>query len=136
QPINPGRPIDAKAQAVHGITFEMLTKEPEWEVVAPKLQRVISASEIIVAHNGLGFDMPFVTHELKRAGLEVPEKKVVDTCVDGRWATPLGKIPNLRELCFACNVEYDPDSAHAAEYDVDVMMKCFFHGYKKGFFRV
>lgn len=56
--------------------------------------------------------------------------------VQGRWATPMGKYPSLKELCFACDVPYDPEKAHGAEYDVDMMMQSFLFGYKLGFFKV
>lgn len=136
QRINPERSIDPGAQAVHGITFEMLTGCPTWEEVAPKLVKVFRATSLIVAHNGDGFDMPFVGGELLRVGQPVPDVSCYDTMLNGRWATPLGKVPSLKELCFACGVEYDPAKAHAADYDVDVMMESFFIGLNKGFFQI
>lgn len=136
QRINPGRSIDPAAQAVHGISFEMLESSPRWEIVAPQVAKVMSKCDIIVAHNGDGFDLPFVANELLRVGIAVPDVRTVDTMLQGTWATPLGKLPNLRELCFACGVDYDPSKAHAAMYDVDVMMESFFIGLKDGFFTI
>lgn len=140
QRINPQRPIEAKAQAVHGITFEELAKEPVFETVAPKLSKILSVVSttggVFIAHNGEGFDIPFIRGELIRVGQAAPEVKVVDTMLQGRWATPYGKLPNLGELCFACGVEYDPTKAHAADYDVEVMMRCFFSAYRLGFFKI
>ena len=132
--INPQRSIDPGAQAVHGISFEEVAMCPTWDVIAPELARVIEACGYLVAHNGAGFDMPFVGFELMRVGQPVPNKPCVDTMLEGRWATPSGKVPNLGELCFACGVEYDKGAAHAAEYDVQVMMSCYFAGLKGGFF--
>lgn len=136
QRINPGRSIDPAAQAVHGISFEMVEACPRWEAVAPKVVKVMSACDIIVAHNGDEFDLPFVGNELLRVGQSVPSVLTVDTMVKGTWATPLGKMPSLRELCFACGVVYDESKAHAALYDVDVMMQCFFFALNKGFYRL
>ena len=59
---------------------------------------------------------------------------IIDTMIQGRWATPDGAVPNLEALCFACNVEYDRNKAHGATYDVSVMMACFFKQYERGFF--
>jgi DNA polymerase-3 subunit epsilon len=132
--VNPQRPIDPGAQAVHGITFEALSGEATFDVVAPMLSRVLQNSVAIVAHNGVGFDIPFVNSELARVGQRVCEAPCVDTMLQARWATPLGKLPRLGELCFACGVEYDLTLAHGAEYDVKVMMDCFFMGFRKGFF--
>jgi len=134
QRINPQRSIDPGAQAVHGISFDMVSDCPIWEEVAPKLVKVMQKSQIIIAHNGEWFDLPFIAGELLRIGVAVPNVASFDTMLYGRWATPMGKLPNLRELCFACGVEYDTEKAHAADYDVDVMMQSFFHGYSKGFF--
>lgn len=135
QRINPQRSIDPGAQAVHGITFDMLTGCPTWEEVAPKVAKIMRASHLLVAHNGQGFDLPFIAGELLRIGVGIPNVPCFDTMLEGRWATPMGKVPNLGELCFACGVDYDKALAHAADYDVQVMMDCFFLGYDRGFFK-
>lgn len=133
--INPQRSIDPDAQEVHGISFDMLADQPLWADVAPKVASVLGKCKYVVAHNGDDFDLPFVYAELLRAGVPYPtELGLIDTMLQGRWATPDGAVPNLGALCFACGVEYDPSKAHGALYDVDVMMSCFFSQYKRGFF--
>lgn len=140
QRFNPLRSIEAKAQEVHKITREELLKEPIFDAIAPKVSKVLemtkSAGGFVVAHNGVGFDMPFIRAELKRVGQSCVDIPVVDTMLQARWATPYGKLPNLGELCFACDVEYDPEKAHASEYDADRMMQSFFHAYSLGFFKI
>lgn len=137
QRINPQRSIDPAAQAVHGISFDMVSDCPTWEEVAPKVVKIMQKTDAIVAHNGIGFDLPFLARELMRIGQPIPSvKDIIDTMVEGRWATGMGKLPNLGELCFSCGVDYDKALAHAADYDVDVMMKCFFHARRKGFFTI
>jgi DNA polymerase-3 subunit epsilon len=134
---NPGRPIDPKALAVHGITFDMLSHLPLLEDDATGIdliQRVLSKSDVVVAHNGEDFDVPFLEQEFRRIGKPLPAIHLVDTMKQGRWATPLGKVPNLGELCFACDVPYEPEKAHAADYDVDCMMNSFFKAYPLGFY--
>lgn len=133
QRINPQRAIDPAAQAVHGISFEDVAHCPTWEEVAPKALKVMSACNLIVAHNGNGFDLPFIAAELLRVGQPIPDVQAVDTMLQGRWATPMGKLPNLGEFCFATGVDYDKEKAHAAEYDVSVMMEGFFVALRKGF---
>jgi DNA polymerase III subunit epsilon len=135
QRVNPLRPIDPKAQEVHGISFEELSECPTWEDVAPKLLKVVNNVNVgLIAHNGDGFDMPFINAELMRIGLPIITLPTVDTMLQGRWATPNGKYPSLKELCFSCGVDYDIEQAHAAEYDVRVMVDSFFKVYKDGFF--
>ena len=136
QRINPERAIDPDALAVHGITYEDVAYSPKWCEIAPKIVKLLSAVDVIVAHNGHGFDLPFLAAELLRVGQPVPDTLSVDTMLQARWATPMGKVPNLGELCFACGVDYDSEKAHAAEYDVEVMLQCFFAAYKKGFIKL
>jgi DNA polymerase-3 subunit epsilon len=134
--INPQRGIDPKAEAVHKISFDSLIGKPLWEEVAPKLSKLVSACDLIVAHNGVGFDAPFLWGEFLRVGTAMPKVGIVDTMLQGRWATPDGAIPNLQALCFACGVPYDKDKAHGATYDVEVMMNCYFKFRDRGFFPI
>lgn len=134
--INPERGIDPKAQAVHGIKFEDLIHAPRWESIAPKLSALLSKCQYVVAHNGEGFDLPFVWGEFLRVGVPMPEVRLVDTMLQGRWATHDGAVPNLGALCFASGVPYDTTKAHGATYDVEVMMDCFFRHWQRGFFRL
>jgi DNA polymerase-3 subunit epsilon len=136
QRINPERSIDPDAQAVHGIKFEDLVGCPTWDAVGPKLSLLMSKCDYMVVHNGEGFDIPFVLLELIRIGAPLPVVRLIDTMLQGRWATPDGAIPNLQALCFACGVPYDKEAAHAAEYDVDQMMACFFSQFDRGFFQL
>lgn len=132
--INPERSIAAAAQAVHGISLSELLHEPVWTDVATDVRRGLEKPDFIVAHNGIAFDMPFVNHEFRRVGLDPIDKPVVDTMLAGRWAHPYGKVPNLGELCWACDIPYDPSKAHAAEYDCEVMAMSFVRGLQWGFF--
>lgn len=135
QRINPLRPIDPGAQAVHGISLDQLRGCPEWEQVAPKVSSLLSKTHLLVAHN-IAFDAPFVGLELARVGLPVPSCETFCTMESGRAFTALGKQPNLGELCQALDVEYDPSAAHAADYDIDCTMECFRRGVYWGYFRV
>lgn len=135
--IHPERSIEPKAYAVHKISLDDLAGMPVFAEVAADILAYIADVELIVAHNGDEFDRPFVRMELERVGqplTKFDEQKWFDTMLDGRWADPWGKVPTLRQLCHACDVEYDTAKSHAAEYDVTVMMKSFFFGVKAGFF--
>lgn len=134
QRINPQRSIEPEAQAIHGIKFEDLVSEPTWEVIAPKLGALLSKTPYVLAHNGIGFDVPFIFREFVRADVPLPEVRVTDSMLQGRWASPDGALPNLKALCFACGVPYDTTQAHAAMYDTDVLARCFFAQFDRGFF--
>lgn len=129
--INPQRSIDAKARAVHGISESDLIGKPLWPAVAPEIHAALDACDVVVAHNGLGFDFPFTIAELERISHPVPDFEPFDTMEQGRWSTAMGTAPNLGALCWACGVDYDPSKAHTAEYDVLTMMECFFFGLRR-----
>lgn len=133
QRINPQRSIEPAAQAVHGIALSELLTCPTWDTVAPTIQKWLKVTDLLVAHN-MSFDGPFVALELMRVGLEVPNVESFCTMENARWATDLGKLPTLRELCFALRVPYDEALAHAAEYDVDRTAQCLFAGIDRGFY--
>ncbi|UAB18190.1 3'-5' exonuclease [Acinetobacter baumannii] len=135
QRIDPERNIDPKAQAVHGISYSDLIGCPKFVDIAEEVASIVNHASLLVAHN-FAFDGPFIATELKRAG--ITPKKVSSFCTMeyGRWATFDGKYPKLADLCFSLGVEYDASAAHAASYDVDVMMQCFFKARERGFFQV
>lgn len=134
--INPQRSISPGAEAVHHISLADLQGKPTWDMIAPKFHAFLNRAELIVAHNGVDFDMPFINYEVKRAGLTEIVIPCFDTMKEARWATPQGKSPTLSELCFACGVSYDPAKAHAADYDVGMMTECFWRGLDWGFYKV
>lgn len=134
--IHPQRSIAVDAQRVHGISLIDLDGCPLWEDVADQVHRFLNRADLIVGHNWKEFDGPFVDQEFKRVGLAPLNRPIFDTMLEGRFSTAIGKVPNLAEFCFAMGVDYDPAAAHAAAYDVDVMMKSFFRAVEWGYTRM
>jgi DNA polymerase-3 subunit epsilon len=133
---NPMRKIGIKAQKVHGISLDMVANEPTWDLVAPEIAAKILGCVAAVAHNGDDFDFPFLDREFRRIGTILTWPQRFDTMKLARWATHNGKLPKLGELATTLDIPYDPNQAHAAEYDVRVMAKCFFEGRRLGFFKI
>ena len=129
--IDPERAIQAEAYKVHGISGMDLIGKPNWKACAPTIHAFLTDCDLLVGHNGDGFDLPFINMELVRVGLPKLVTPSIDT-MSFRWATPSGKPPSLAEVCLACEINYDPAKAHAAEYDVTVMMQTFFNAYRWG----
>lgn len=127
QRVNPERTIDPGAEAVHGISLAMLRGAPKWADVAPTVNKILTASRLFIAHNA-SFDAPFLALELIRAGFKMPNFDVFCTMDGGRLATGYGKVPNLGELAYACGIPYDPDAAHSAAYDTDILAQCYWAG--------
>lgn len=132
--IHPQRSILAEAQRVHGISLADLDRCDTWDLVGPRVRKFLERAEFVVAHNGVGFDMPFVEYEFKRIGEKPFERPCFDTMLHGRGTTHNGKSPTLGELCFGFGIEYDPSRAHAASYDVSVMCRSFMRGVSWGHF--
>jgi DNA polymerase-3 subunit epsilon len=135
QRIDPERAISAKAQEVHGISYSELVGMPKWEAVAPEVVARLQKTDLAVAHN-MDFDGPFIGGELLRVGQPIPNMDLFCTMQNGRWACADGKLPKLMELCFALGVEYDQAKAHAADYDVMVMMDCLWRALDRGFYQL
>ncbi len=135
QRIDPERAIAAAAQAVHGISYGELVGQPKWEAVVPEVTSRLNKTSLMVAHN-MGFDGPFIGGELLRVGASMPTADIFCTMENGRWACADGKSPKLMELCFALGVDYDQAKAHAADYDVEVMMDCLWRGIDRGFYQL
>lgn len=132
--IDPERSIDPAAQHVHGISIEDLKGCEKWEEVSKDFHKLLSACDLVVAHNGDGFDLPFIGLEFLRIGMPIPNFKTFDTMLRGRGCTPMGNVPNLGKLCWAMGVHYDPSEAHAADYDVEKTAESFFEGCRRGWF--
>ena len=67
--IQVSRPVNPFAQAVHGITKEMLKGQPTADVVIPKFHAFIHNS-LLVAHNA-SFDVRFMSHEFSLLNLDL-----------------------------------------------------------------
>lgn len=133
QRIDPQRSISAEAQRVHRITASDLIGKPVFATVAPVLHKILSKADAYLIHNA-DFDIGMLKAEFERNGFKLPERPVIDTMILGSWATPDGKRPSLKELCFACGIDYDDTLAHAASYDVKKMTACYLRASEWGFY--
>ncbi len=68
--VNPGMPMPAEAQAVHGLSDADLAGAPPFEQVLPVLAPWLEGA-VLVAHNA-AFDLAFLRAECHRLGLPVP----------------------------------------------------------------
>lgn len=133
QRINPRKQISPEASAVHHIYNEDLEDAPFFEDIADELSAFLSDVDLLVCHN-LAFDGEFIVSEYERVKKPVPDVQGFCTMETGRWATGTGKLPSLQELCFTCGINYDPEKAHAARYDVNRMLECLFVGLRRGWY--
>jgi len=121
--INPGCPIPPDATAISHITDEMVKDAPPFREVAMQFMEFCDGDVILIAHNNDAFDQPFLENEFKRAGLDFPKWKFLDSL---KWARkyrtdlPRHGLQFLRE---AYGIE--ANQAHRALDDVIVLKEIF-----------
>jgi DNA polymerase-3 subunit epsilon len=77
--LNPGIPIPAASTAIHGITDSDVVDKPFFKDVANEIKQFIDNCDL-AGYNSNRFDIPLLTEEFLRVGLEVnlKDRKLVD----------------------------------------------------------
>lgn len=110
----PGVPVDADSQAVHGLTDADLAHERPFGEAVAELTAVLTPTDgerlVLVAHNA-PFDVSRLQLEFARAGAQLPDVAVLDT---GALARHVGlRVGSLAELLDALDlVNTAPHTAH------------------------
>src|ERR1700690_4450971 len=81
--INPGIPIPKEATAIHHISDEMVATAPSFKEVAEMFIAFCPPETVLIAHNNDAFDKLFLEAEFKRASVELPAFRYLDTL---KWA--------------------------------------------------
>lgn len=125
--INPeGKIIPPETYMIHKISNAFLDDKPKMSVIAPKFLEFIGDS-IVVAHNGLEFDFPFVNHELEMLGLpQIPKSQQQDTLVIARNRVFGPKSYTLDALAkwYGISLAARAD-AHGALIDSEILAKVY-----------
>lgn len=123
--LNPGREVEAGAQAVHGITSEFLQDKPPFTAVAKELIEFISGSELII-HNA-PFDLSFLNYELSLIGkfkLITDYCLVLDTLILARQMH-VGQRNSLDALCKRYGVDNTKREWHGALLDAHLLAEVY-----------
>jgi DNA polymerase-3 subunit epsilon len=123
--INPGREIDAGAQAVHGLTLEFLADKPRFAGIVDELVEFIQGGELVI-HNA-AFDVGFLNAEfglLKQAPVDELCAGVIDTLRMAREIRP-GKKNNLDALCNEYGVDNSGRQLHGALLDAELLAEVY-----------
>ena len=118
--VNPERDMPQGAYDVHGLSAEFLSDKPVFTdpSVAQAFLNFVGDAQL-VAHNGIGFDLPFMNAELKAAGLRTLDRdNIVDTLHLARRKFP-GAPASLDALCsrFAIDTSTRQRDGHGALLD-------------------
>jgi DNA polymerase III epsilon subunit family exonuclease len=128
--INPGIPIPEAVVAIHGISNEMVAKEKgAREVLQAFLAFTGTSDAVMIAHNA-SFDIGFISNDLVRGGLSIPQNRVVDTVSLAKKMFPEAGLYNLEHLVNFLHV--DPAVSHRALGDAlmarEVFLRCLERG--------
>ena len=125
--VNPERDMPKGAYDVHGLSAEFLRDFPVFAdgANAPAFLEFIADAELI-AHNGAGFDLPFLNAELKHAGLPTLENKLIDTLLVARKKFP-GSPASLDALCsrFGIDTRERERDGHGALLDSRLLAEVY-----------
>ena len=121
--INPQIPIPKKIEEKTNITNEMVKDKPIFKDVYDEIKDFIGDS-ILVSHN-IEFDYGMLNEAMERDGFGSLKETAIDTLALSRYIFPENQQHNLGALCRRLDVNYDTESAHRADYDAEVLSKCF-----------
>ena len=120
---NPGRPMPAEAEAVHGLSDRFLSDKPAFADTVEELLIFIGESPMI-AHNA-SFDFGFINHELGQCGRpSVCMSRMVDTLVLARQKFP-GAKHSLDALCSRFGVDRSQRIKHGALLDAQLLAQVY-----------
>lgn len=123
--LNPGRAIDAGAEAVHGISLEFLADKPDFAAVSEDFLAFIEGAELVI-HNA-SFDVGFLNQELKlvREKRKVGQRcTIVDSLALARMRYP-GQKNSLDALCKRLGVDNSGRTLHGALLDAQILAEVF-----------
>jgi len=123
--INPQRPIDAGAQAVHGLTSEFLQDKPKFAEIAAEFQDFVRGAELVI-HNA-AFDLGFLNNELELLGqesLSLVCGEVTDTLRLARELRP-GRKNSLDALCTEYAIDNSGRQLHGALLDAELLAEVY-----------
>lgn len=104
--VNPERDMPEEARRVHGLSADFLADKPVFAhpSVAEAFCAFVDDAQLI-AHNGAGFDLPFLNAELKAARLpHFAEDRLFDTLLLARRKFP-GAPASLDALCARFSID-------------------------------
>lgn len=125
--VNPERDMPIEAYRVHGLSEEFLRDKPVFMEpgIAPAFIDFVGDARL-VAHNGIGFDLPFLNAELEAAKLKIFDNEMVDTLHMARRKFP-GAPASLDALCsrFGIDTKERERDGHGALLDSRLLAEVY-----------
>jgi len=123
QYVNPGIPMPAAAEAVHGLSDKFLSDKPVFKDVADDFLTFIGDAALVI-HNA-SFDMGFINAELARLKRDpVPNSRAIDTVTMARKKFP-GSPASLDALCRRFEIDNSARTLHGALLDAELLAEVY-----------
>ena len=123
QYINPERPMPKEAFEVHGLGDGFLRDKPAFRAIGQAFLTFIGAAQLVI-HNA-AFDMKFLNHELRAAGLpDIPMTRATDTVMIARKKFP-GSPASLDALCRRFGIDTSAREKHGALLDSELLAEVY-----------
>ncbi|BFI91199.1 DNA polymerase III subunit epsilon [Enterobacterales bacterium endosymbiont of Anomoneura mori] len=124
--LNPNRPIDPEALAIHGISNKFLNDKKKFKDIYKEFLKLIYGADLI-AHNAM-FDVNFINYEFSLLNKNIPKIEticnVIDTLSMARKIFP-GKNNNLNSLCERYEIDLSKRVFHSALTDAKLLSKIY-----------
>ncbi|WP_391591907.1 DNA polymerase III polC-type [[Mycoplasma] cavipharyngis] len=113
-------------QELTKISNEMLDQKGQPIDLALKQFLDFIGDSVLVAHNGINFDLPFLNAKLIENNLKPLSNTLIDTLQVSRAIFSDERSHNLGSLCKRLEIQYDETVAHRADVDVEKLAEVFF----------
>jgi DNA polymerase-3 subunit epsilon len=121
--LNPERPMDERAFAVHGLSDTFLSDKPLFAAKAAEFLEFIGEDELVI-HNA-SFDMAFLNWELRLLNLPIiAPHRAIDTLDMARKKFP-GAQNSLDALCRRFNIDNSKRDKHGALLDASLLAEVY-----------
>jgi DNA polymerase-3 subunit alpha (Gram-positive type) len=117
--IKPSKLVSQFTTELTHITNEMLADKPTFNECAQQILDFVGNS-ILVAHNGIDFDIRFLNKKLIQNGFKSIENTLIDTLMISRAIHPEFQRHRLGFICRKYKIQYDETVAHRADFDAEV----------------
>ncbi|CBY92144.1 DNA polymerase III, alpha subunit, Gram-positive type [Mycoplasma haemofelis str. Langford 1] len=122
-------PLKQHIKDLTHITDELLAEKGQDLEVVLKEVKDFTQGSVLVAHNGIEFDFPFLNAKYIKLGMEPLSNPLIDTLRLSQtiFSEEKYKSHSLGAICKRVGVEYDLEHAHSADFDVDVLWQVFMY---------
>jgi len=122
--VNPKRAISEGARAVHGISDEDVENSPEFYEIRPQVLDMLRMDVPWVAHQ-MNFDARMLSYVIPREEWPrgVPTLCTMEFAKKHHPSLRMRAHHKLLDVAGALQINYDPEAAHNALNDADILMK-------------